>query len=90
MRAARFTWSNSSSQPVPEDWKLCTTVGLPTLWELWFVGSPPLKDMNAGNVPGPKSQRKRFNEMRMIMGGVQEEVRSIEGAWIAEPAVAQV
>ena len=54
------------------------------------MGSPPLKDMNAGNVPGPKSQRKRFNEMRMIIGGVQEEVRSIEGAWIAEPAVAQV
>ncbi|CAN0197377.1 unnamed protein product, partial [Phaeothamnion confervicola] len=78
-----FTWEDGTAHPVPSDWKLSTTVNLETMWDHWFLASPPLRLLQQANVP--KSQRKRLHDLRWIMGQIERKVKTIEGAWKASP-----
>ena len=57
------------------------------MWELWLVGTPPLRDLLAAQVP--KKAKKTFQKLEWLMAQVGTAVKATEGAWVDEPTVAQ-
>jgi hypothetical protein len=82
-----YSWEDGTRSQVPEDWKLKTTCTWDTLWELWFFGTPPLRNLHAPQVP--KKAKKTFQKMKWLMAQVEAAVRAKEGAWVDEPTVEQ-
>ena len=85
--AQSFSWEDGTTSLVPEDWKLGTTCPWETMWELWLVGTPPLRDLLAAQVP--KKAKKTFQKLEWLMAQVETAVKATEGAWVQNPSVEQ-
>jgi hypothetical protein len=59
------------------------------MWELWLVGTPPLRDLLAAQPEVPKKAKKTFQKLEWLMAQVETAVKATEGAWVDEPTVAQ-